>query len=401
MDNPNLLKNDKPLQLVESMFIRLAQEDVKEANKMLQEVINDLVDRMRMKNSLFEKAYNKVVFCGSFYKGTKISEPNEFDINIVLNLRKYIIHPNDMKLDFIEPGFVGIQIIDNLDDPVSPRYILTEGEKKQLRRIIDNNNYLDPHKFRSWFEGIISGFISEVPLTYSKSYKFVKTKKSGPAFTLLFKNYDYQREFSIDIVPVLTFDTRCVIGRTINSEFTNKEWFAVSISQKISSLPLWRQSYVYQENEILSLNGRIKQTIRLMKKLRDTHKWTSIASYFIETVFLNKLPDIKEILNTTSTTWLFYVMLKEMYRCFQQHTIKYFWDDEYNLLSRIKKAEMINITGRLQNIIKQIERNAPSDPFIVAKLILGQQEFELLMEEYYRKEFENMNINDDDQARNR
>nr|XP_033340254.1 cyclic GMP-AMP synthase-like isoform X2 [Megalopta genalis]XP_033340255.1 cyclic GMP-AMP synthase-like isoform X2 [Megalopta genalis]XP_033340256.1 cyclic GMP-AMP synthase-like isoform X2 [Megalopta genalis]XP_033340257.1 cyclic GMP-AMP synthase-like isoform X2 [Megalopta genalis] len=399
MDDPRLrryLKDDRPLQLVERMFITLQMEEVKEANALLTEIINNLVDRMRMENSLFKKAYNKVVFCGSFYKGTKISEPNEFDINIVLNLHN-VLH-NDIQLDFIEPGFVRIRIIGS----VSSRYILTEGEKRQLRRLIDNNNYLDPHKFRYWFESIISDFISKISSTYSsRSYEFVKTKKSGPAFTLLFKNYDYQREFSIDIVPVLTFDTRCVIGRTINSEFTNKEWFAVSISQKISSLPLWRQSYVYQENEILSLNGRIKQTIRLMKKLRDTHKWTSIASYFIETVFLNKLPDIKEILNTTSTTWLFYVMLKEMYRCFQQHTIKYFWDDEYNLLSRIKKAEMINITGRLQNIIKQIERNAPSDPFIVAKLILGQQEFELLMEEYYRKEFENMNINDDDQARNR
>nr|XP_033340264.1 uncharacterized protein LOC117228559 [Megalopta genalis] len=93
-------------------------------------------------------------------------------------------------------------------------------------------------------------------------------------------------------------------------------------------------------------------------------------------------------------------MLKEMYRCFQQHTIKYFWDDKYNLLSRIKKAEMSNITGRLQNIIKQIERNAPSDPFIVAKLILDQQEFELLMEECNRRGFENMSIKDDDQGQN-
>ena len=30
--------------------------------------------------------YKQIIYCGSFYKGTKIGEPNEFDLNIILEV---------------------------------------------------------------------------------------------------------------------------------------------------------------------------------------------------------------------------------------------------------------------------------------------------------------------------
>lgn len=45
-----------------------------------------LINLMKQKDTLFAKAYRNIIFCGSFYKGTKVSNPNEFDLNIILKL---------------------------------------------------------------------------------------------------------------------------------------------------------------------------------------------------------------------------------------------------------------------------------------------------------------------------
>ena len=41
---------------------------------------------MKEENSLFRIMYKQIIYCGSFYKGTKIGEPNEFDLNIILEV---------------------------------------------------------------------------------------------------------------------------------------------------------------------------------------------------------------------------------------------------------------------------------------------------------------------------
>lgn len=50
------------------------------------QVVKTLIERMKSKDSLFEKVYKEIIFCGSFYKGTKVGHPNEFDLNIILEL---------------------------------------------------------------------------------------------------------------------------------------------------------------------------------------------------------------------------------------------------------------------------------------------------------------------------
>ncbi|XP_078041234.1 cGAS-like receptor 1 isoform X2 [Augochlora pura] len=355
---------------------------------------------MKRNDTLFAKAYEQIVFCGSFYKGTKISKPNEFDINIVLNLRKCIIHPNNIQLIKAKPAFVGIRIHDFWDIPHSQKYALTNKEKRQLRKLM-HNNYLHPCRFLSWIQKTLSDLNKQLPICY-KSFKLIKISSSGPAFTLLLKNYNCEKEFSVDIVPVLTFDTDilCTINSKYNWRGTKGTWFAVAVPPKnsytefLDESPPWRQSFVYQENKILSQHGRIKQIIRLLKKLKETWGWYNIASYFIETIFLNKLIDIKDILDRKSSTWIFYVMLKEMHRCFEEHTIEYFWDPEYNLLSKIGIIEMQNITRCLRHIIERIRLYIVSNPLIIADIILDDEEYESLMKEYNARD---TNINGDNQ----
>ncbi|XP_076276660.1 cGAS-like receptor 1 isoform X3 [Lasioglossum baleicum] len=406
------LSNDKVLQLVHSKFIKLQMDEVAETRILLDQVVNDLIDRMKRQDPLFERLYNKIVFCGSFYKGTKISKPNEFDLNIILNLSKCTVHPNNihvsiilvqfirikiyfnqytlyimrlyiralhafLQLSFTQPAFVKIEISKSYNTPAT-KYNMSAIEKKKLNSLIVDG-YLHPHRFRSWVEGVLECSIrSKLPLEYDSKIRLITIRKGGPAFTLELEHLRRQGEqIHIDIVPALNFDTEIIVDSPVNfkeiQKYNNKEWFAVSVPKNTingSNDNLhWRQSFFYQEKEILQKNGRIKYIIRLMKKLRDNQKWANVASYFIETLSFNKLESIKEQLDRMPLTWLFYLMLKEMLHDFEKHMIPYFWDERYNLLLKIGEREMFNIECRLRRIIYDIKRKASTNPFVIAEQI--------------------------------
>ncbi|KOC67476.1 hypothetical protein WH47_11655, partial [Habropoda laboriosa] len=80
------LSNDEVFKAINKRFISLKDNEVERINVYLQQVVETLIERMKLKDSLFNKTYNKIVFCGSFYKGTKVERPNEFDLNIILHL---------------------------------------------------------------------------------------------------------------------------------------------------------------------------------------------------------------------------------------------------------------------------------------------------------------------------
>lgn len=72
-------------------------------------MIQTIINLMKSKDSLFKEAYQEIIFLGSFYKGTKIEKPNEFDLNIILklplnnkeiNVRIFLFNYNNFKLFF-------------------------------------------------------------------------------------------------------------------------------------------------------------------------------------------------------------------------------------------------------------------------------------------------------------
>lgn len=397
------LSNDTVLNLVHRKFIKLQIDEVKETKCLLDEIVKDLINRMKNQDPLFRRLYQKMVFCGSFYKDTKISKPNEFDLNIILNLSKCTVHPNNIHLSFTQPAFFKIEISNSYDSPAT-RYHMSKEEERQFNKFLVNG-YLDPHKFRNWIEGVLQNSIMhELPLQYGLITRLNKVRKNGPAFTLELEHLHREGEqIDIDIVPALNFDTELIVYSPVNfkniEKYNNREWFAVSIPKNTTNECVdnlhWRQSFFYQEKEILQAHGRAKLVIRLMKKLRDNQNWSNIASYFIETLFFNKLESIKEQLNETSLTWLFYLMLKEMHRDFEKHIIPYFWDERYNLLAgRLGPQEMFNIERRLYRIICDIERKASTNPFVIAEQILNKGELEELRAEYNTKQMADLSISD-------
>jgi len=41
---------------------------------------------MQKQNNLFNKIFQQIVWVGSYYKKTRVGEPKEYDVNLVINL---------------------------------------------------------------------------------------------------------------------------------------------------------------------------------------------------------------------------------------------------------------------------------------------------------------------------
>lgn len=265
------------------------------------------------------------------------------------------------------------------------------------------SNLLDPEKFRRWIESIVIKVYNELPIckrtdtrvlevkaeTWFKAK--IKIRKSGPAFTVILNIPEESNEISIDFVPVLAFDINRVRPFIPNFSWLEKvprqPWFSVPIvSDNETFIPAfsWRIAFSPQEKDILTMYGRLKPVIRQMKKLRDTQNWTGLKSYFIETVFLNRLPELSSLdLNNTPFTFLFFKMLKALQEACEHRRINYFWNPNFNLIEKNGFDEMTNVANRINNIIKDIEKSIVSQSFILAKYILTKNELQLLSDESY------------------
>ncbi|RLU23970.1 hypothetical protein DMN91_004178 [Ooceraea biroi] len=167
-------------------------------------------------------------------------------------------------------------------------------------------------------------------------------------------------------------------------KFPNRYWFAVPKPLNndrgyfgVEEYRYWRMSFYEYEKDILSCNGRAKPIIRHLKKFRDTQQWKSISSYYIETLCLQEL-DIFQNSDRVSCTSLFFTMLEKLSIVFHDRKLNSYWTNNLNLLDNISDAEFQNMEGRLNNIIKDIKRNIRDDPYVIARHVLNNAEFDML-----------------------
>ncbi|XP_076385767.1 cGAS-like receptor 1 isoform X2 [Megachile rotundata] len=388
MENTQLKKkfcDDTIFNEINKKFISLQDAEVKRNNVYLFQVISEVIEQMKLMNPLFKNTFKEIIFCGSFYKGTKVGHPNEFDLNIVMELPVIV---NQIIYNATQAAYVQIKVEDNLFLFDKKIYHDFPDKSKRLLKKFITKSLLNPDKFREWIEGIISKVISELSTCSCEENNYfanIRLKKSGPAFTLIIDIPEVYDIIYVDLAPVLAFNISlfegCLKKLDQLQEYRSKIWYAVPLPFKGTNERLfWRMSFCNQEKELLSKYGRMKPVIRQMKKLRDVQNWKSIASYYIETLFLNKLNELSYNLNRIPLTLFFYMMLKELYRACACHEITFFWDETYNLLEKISMIEMVNISSRLNNIIKNIEKNAMKDDFILAKYILTRNELTLLID---------------------
>ncbi|CAL1677665.1 unnamed protein product [Lasius platythorax] len=355
---------------------------MKNNNRHLAEVFNELIEAMKRQSPLFSKTFQRIVYVGSYFKKTRVGEPEEYDLNFVINLP---FKERDMEFISDCPGFIKIRTTWRDRDMSFNTLNLEREALKELESFIDHESYLNQDKFRTWMEGILS----KVAYESSKSNQIklsdhilITVKKAGPAFTLKISG----KRIDIDVVPVLAFSTRNLPPKCSNKEFLegckspdSRYWSVVpkplnnSANFNDSTYRYWRLCFYEFEKDILAEHGRTKPIIRLLKKLRDTQNWNNIASYYIETLCLNEL-DTFWILKRKSFTFLFFTMLQKLREAFRKGSITYFWDEDLNLLENIGWFEMKCMEGRIDRIIKKIEKTIEINKYAIAEWILNEDE---------------------------
>ncbi|KAF7988625.1 hypothetical protein HCN44_001198 [Aphidius gifuensis] len=358
-------------------FVTLKDDEIKKNNLMLNEVIESLIEAMKTKDDLFKTIYNRIMYTGSHYKGTKVGKPEEFDLDLILKLP--VVY-DGIKIEDVKerPGFARIIIDSSIKLPGWTKH------EKTLNQWLDDEKYINNEKVRRWFEGIVSKCFSDFERGINKMYLLpskkepsvkynVTSHKSGPAFTLIVQ--EKNTKFSVDLVPALEFNKNP--PKNITKYSTDKPcWHLVPKPSRVGNKAYldWRYCFSTYERKMLSKYGKYKPVIRQMKKLRDTQNWSSmIPSYYIETLFYHEFASGSTYpWCTNSYIEAFIYMLEQLQLMCKKKCLKYFWLDHHNLLDGITWDQAHNITTRLEKIIKDVK----AQPSKLAEYVLTKEEFE-------------------------
>ena len=72
------------LQEINEKHIKLKGEAISECNQIIKFVKNVMIEQMCQVDPLFNAIFQRVYHTGSFYDGLKVGEPEEYDLNLVL-----------------------------------------------------------------------------------------------------------------------------------------------------------------------------------------------------------------------------------------------------------------------------------------------------------------------------
>lgn len=323
------------MSILDDIFKRqiiLNKDEVKRARSIVKDIIcRDFVNQMKREDKLFDSLYHSIYYTGSFYQGLRISKPDEFDLNVVLNVQPEHFSRLTYKEDEDIPhGFARYCCDGNYDNP----------EKKFFQ-----NGCLSPELLRNWFKGVFSKALRKFENTYEEVNLFNCTE-SGPAMTLCVALNNHGGEICIDLVPVVSVEK-------------NDHIFLVPKPHP-SNVLNWRLSYPDVELGILKGKSGPKKVIKFLKLLLQNSSLQKMCSYYMKTLVMLEVDE--------NGSWgdrhvkLFVIkMLRDLQRAMQIGKLPSVHDREMNLISGIDDKIRINNFGRLKTIISDIENDKRYD----------------------------------------
>lgn len=249
-------------------------------------VIKHVVNEFKKKNDLFKSMFHTPELGGSCADNVKVGLPDEFDADFILKL------PSRLKILKSESRKDYLTIF--LEDEVS-------GELAKLMK----DGYLSQNKVLDWMKGILN-LVFPCP-TNENSFSMndfvydVKKSQTSPAMTLKVR---VPKETNM-AGDVIAFNVDIVVSFLIKNDGEDDIWIAttkypsrvkksihwIAISKPDKSNPAsleFRASYRAIEKHLLYNRGKLKDTIRLFKDMRNIHGegLTNLRSYHIKTMFM-------------------------------------------------------------------------------------------------------------------
>ncbi|GFQ91832.1 cyclic GMP-AMP synthase [Trichonephila clavata] len=339
--------------------IKLDDKLIKENNEILKKFLASFIEEMKIRDDIFKLLYQKPHFTGSYYSDLRISQPDEFDINLVLNL------------PFKASDF---EVIYHPQVPSYARYHLKNPEAAakahpRLLKLLFQDGYLIPEKVRKWIQSLVDRTLQ----SYQPRYPIVRIipSSSGPARTIKLMKYD-RSVIDIDLVPAIpcTLESKqpgidgrvkAKLGATLETFLVPKPYSSTKQAPvndtEISRL--WRTHFPVAEEKLIHDIGCVKPVIKLLKLLRDKNHWKILASYYLKTVVMWMLLENsnKEYWKEDKMDERFIEALEKLSGYVGNRCIPYFFSKKNNLLSKIGLPEAMNINGRLCSLIKDMKNN--------------------------------------------
>ncbi|KAJ8919790.1 hypothetical protein NQ315_006319 [Exocentrus adspersus] len=337
--------------------------------------------------------YERKFYGGSFYDKIKVGKPEEYDLDLVLNL-PVIIDPVVEASD--KPGFVNVRI--------RQLHRLSKGKEarkfEKIATLMDGCRYLSTTKVLQWVERIINlslnklgkegneKYYVDVHLDHNQNTRiYVNVSKAHPAFTLKLRNSDETINLDIDLVPCFQFTEDKWPQRGYRKNpFPKVRTHFLVVPKNPRRMEhcenigrYWRLSFQEQERELIS-GQELKATkpaIKLLKKLRDKQNHIKIASYYIKTIFLWRVEVEDPELWQQSLSCVFMKMLKCYSDVLQSRNIPYYWNRDNNLIGHLKEPTLKDISNTVKNIISDVETHL-DDPFVIAKYLINQDQLDSL-----------------------
>ncbi|KAJ0180123.1 hypothetical protein K1T71_004714 [Dendrolimus kikuchii] len=349
---------------------------------------------------LYYGRYSSTVqFAGSHFDNLRIKKPDEFDMDIIidlpLNLREDFRNPrgSDIVLEPKAAGFLQLRMGEQFQNlPMRDSWLIN----KYAYEWRDGNNFLLRSNFLDWFKGVVDKAlnssrqsITASPIYYVDGVPYtVRKSESGPAVTLIIENTSRGFRMDVDLVPAFKFpEERWPIGpnyRQIPDNCKKGYWMVVGKPNKAAQNQhemnrSWRIALHNQERELMHDSNHLRQTIRLIKKLRDTQGMKEIASYYIKTIFFWEIIERNEgFWSKNNPTMLFKIMVKRFHEVLVAGKIPYFWNKDNNLIGNVSRVTLNQYAAKLVPLINILnsENSNNKDYKQVARFMLTSEEYD-------------------------
>ena len=296
-----------PNAILEEIYVekvKLDEEEQDKSNRIIEVFREVMIRRMCANNGLFHAMYRELYYTGSFFDGLKICEPDEYDLNLVLDPK--IPGSKTYHDGKCVPGYV----LYGFRKEILPRYTLNE--KNKLMKLYEEKYVVDPTKVKTWVQDILNQTLPSLRNQFGHyGISDVKINGDGTALTLNILS-KFGPDVDVDLVPVFS-----IKGGSVKKKHYPKLWDAVQNTKKLfkkgtkrdfrrrvnrtlredcrlipkvdknnPSLPYWHLNFRHVENQILMDKQCAKKVIKLMKYLRDCNQDQigELFSYCMKTI---------------------------------------------------------------------------------------------------------------------
>jgi hypothetical protein len=278
--------------------IALSKSDIDSAAKSREWLVTKIVDRIKEKGEIVLHNAGPYIYFGSYFKGTKVGNADEFDVLLVIDSNTGIYSVGGVE--------VGTGLGAASPNPkYSPDFFFEDGSK------------ISPAKMLNWLKRTIA----EV----TKEYGGEVPERAGEAVTALIKS----KGIKIDFVPAGVFSYKADPKKfffNIPSGNKSANWKSTNPLEDME-----RMKY-YSENR-----NDFKNVIRLIKYIKDKDQYNmAIPSYAVESTLIRYV----ESNNWEQNLYIdFMNALLFMYQQMKANSLKDPFDESINLFSSIENIE--------------------------------------------------------------